>query len=362
MFSYQFPGRIVFGRGAAEKLAGMIPQKGDVTIVCGHHAESMVREKIVPSLSGRNVSVCAGIRPEPTLEEVERCRKFPASVVIGIGGGSAMDVAKVLSMLMTNPAPCADYFYKRASFQNKGVFFAALPTTAGTGAEATPNAVLTDPATGIKQSVKSPDMFAELALVDPELTYGSPKSVTAASGMDALTQAIEGYCSRNATAGSRALSAEAASLILEHLRLAAEDDRAARDAVSEGSLLGALAFSQSSLGSVHGIGHPLGSLLHVPHGVCCAVLLVEVLKRNYAFDRAPLDALSSRLGRGDGGQLLAELAGLRADLGLPPDFKEWGLGPQHYDFIIKNCRSGSMKTNPRDFSDAEVREILESLS
>ncbi len=362
MFSYQFPGRIIFGRGVAGNLGGLLPQEGNIAIVCGGHAEKFVREEIFPQLEGRKIFLYSGVKPEPDIDEVEHFRENFASIVIGIGGGSAMDCAKILSMLMTNPGSCADYFYKRASFSEKGVFFAALPTTAGTGAEVTSNAVLTDPRTGIKQSVKHEDMFADLALVDPELTFGAPPSVTAGSGMDALTQTIEGYCSLKSTAGSRALSAAGAELILKNLRRAVNDDHDAREAVAEGSLLGAMAFAQSSLGSVHGIGHPLGSILHIPHGLCCAVLLLEVLKHNYRHDRTRLDSLAAKLGFSDGKSLLDELSSLRAALGLPENFRNWKLGREHYQFIIKNCRSGSMKTNPCDFSDSEVEDILEALS
>ncbi len=370
-FSYSFPGRIIFGAGEAEKFAPLLPE-GRVLIICGGHAEKWVRDMIARgAFQGREVRVFAGIGPEPELGEAEKLR-FEAlkwerdgggriASVAGIGGGSALDMAKTLSVLLDEAAPLEDFFYKRAEFCTKGRFFAALPTTAGTGAEVTPNAVLSDEKTLVKQSIRANGMFADLVVADPQLTYDSPRSVTAGSGMDALTQAIEGYCSLKSTCGSRALSLAGAKLIYNNLAAAAENDCKARDLTAEGSLLGALAFAQSSLGSVHGIGHPLGSILGVPHGVCCAVLLTEVLKRNYAADAGRLDELAQGMGLKNGVALLEGLADLRRQLGLPDNFSGWGLNSSHFDFVVKNCRSGSMKTNPYDFSDDEVYSILESL-
>ncbi len=378
-YSVALPGRIVFGPGKRSLLPELLPA-GPVLIVAGRHSRGRIESELVPALAGRKSRIVPDIHPEPPLEDVERilsaAREAGAAAIVGWGGGSVIDAAKSAAVLLGHPGSVADYFYGKRKVPARKTFFAALPTTAGTGAEITSNAVLRDPATGIKQSLRHPSMAADVAIVDPELTYDCPPAVTAASGFDALTQAIESFLSRNADTVSLALSLEAAKLLLPQLRAAGDGDEAAREPVAEGSMLAAMAFSSSGLGAVHGIGHPLGSLLGVPHGVCCAVLLPTILEWNQEAAGERLELLAGELFdlAPPGGErknaafrnrteiLLHILRKLRADLGLPENFKACGLAPKHYDFIIANCRSGSMKSNPRNLSDDEVRRILESLS
>ena len=346
-YSLSFPGTIIFGAGERRKLAELLP--------AGRHSASRIQSEIVPALGGRSFELIADISPEPPLADVERAlaaaRRIGAASVVGWGGGSAMDTAKSVAALLPLPGPVADYFYNRREIPGHGVFLAEVPTTAGTGAEITPNAVLLDPETGIKQSLRGTGLYADLALVDPELTY------------DALTQAIESFISRKANPVSKTLAMQAAKNILSSLHPAWSGEIQARNFVAEGSMMAAMAFSSSGLGAVHGIGHPLGSILHVPHGVCCAVLLPTILKWNLEAAHDDLEDLALALTQDpDPANLIELITELRSWLELPADFKAYGLAPEHYDFIVRNCRSGSMKCNPRDLSDDDVRRILEELS
>lgn len=363
---FKLPKEILFGRGERHKLVSKLAA-GNVLVVAGRHSKERVENELLPALNGREVRVVGDVRPEPPLEDVERVlaagREVCAANVIGWGGGSAIDTAKSAAALMPLEGSVADYFYGRRKIPGKGCFFAALPTTSGTGAEITPNAVLIDPATGIKQSLRHDTMFADVAIVDPELTFDCPPGVTAASGFDALTQALESFLSKKSTPSSEALALKAAlSLHPALLPVVRCNSEPARIAMAEGSMLGAMAFTQSSLGAVHGIGHPLGSLLHVPHGVCCAVLLPEILRWNLPVCRKKMEFLAQQLIRDTPEALIAALEELRHAVGLPADFSGYGLKKEHYGFIIENCRSGSMKSNPRDFSDAEVEEILKGVT
>ena len=363
---FQLPGKILFGCGERHALPGLLPP-GNVLIVAGRHSKSRIESELLPALKGRETLLLTDIQPEPPLADVERAislgRKLGAECVIGWGGGSAIDTGKAAAALMKQPGHVADYFYGRKKIDGKGCFFAALPTTSGTGAEITPNAVLSDPETGVKQSLRHDTMFADVAIVDPELTYDCPPGVTAASGFDALTQAIESYLSRKANVASEALALKAAMDVFANLRPAVrESSPAARSAVAEGSMLAAMAFAQSGLGSVHGIGHPLGSLCHVPHGICCAVLLPTLLRWNLPVCREKMEFLAGMLVRDTPETLIASLEELRRAIALPENFREYGLAEEHFGFIVKNCRSGSMKTNPRDFSDEEVVMILKELA
>ncbi len=363
---FKLPDEILFGCGERHKLVSKLPA-GNVLVVAGRHSKERVESELLPELKGREVRIVADVRPEPPLEDVERVlaagREIHAANVIGWGGGSAIDTAKSAAALLPLAGSVADYFYGRRKIPGKGCFFAALPTTSGTGAEITPNAVLLDPETGIKQSLRHDTMFADTAIVDPELTYDCPPGVTAASGFDALTQAIESFLSKKATPLSEALALKAALSIHPALLPAVRSSSIPeRIAMAEGSMLAAMAFTQSSLGAVHGIGHPLGSLLHVPHGVCCAVLLPELLRWNLPACREKMAFLARMLIRDTPEALIAALEELRRAAGLPADFRGYGLREEHFDFIVKNCRSGSMKSNPRDFSDPEVAAILRGVA
>lgn len=367
-YNLSFPGKTIFGVGSIEKLTDELPEKAKLMLVAGKHAESSgLIDRIKQILCGFELCVFCGVLAEPPLsavdEIIELGRANSISALIAIGGGSVIDAAKAAAAIIPLDGMTADYFYGKKSIPGKGLFFAALPTTSGTGTEATPNSVLSDPETDIKKSIRHDTMFPDLAIVDPELTYSCPRDLTAHSGLDALTQAIESYISRGANTVSKVLAAKAAKLIFDALPAVCSDlgNKAARNNMAEGSLITALAFSQSSLGSVHGIGHPIGSKLHVPHGLCCAILLPVILRWNKDFCSDALDELAVYCGCKDGDDFIGKIKNLCRELNIPENFREFGMSREIFPFVLKNCRSGSMRSNPRHFEDHEVLEILESL-
>ena len=360
-YELRFPRRISFGDGGFREWPEQLPP-GGVLVVAGNH----LRERLLPLTTSRGWGLIGDIRPEPTLQEVEKvraaARELGVRTIVGIGGGSVLDTAKAAAALLDEPGAVADYFYGRSAAAARRSFLVLLPTTAGTGAEVTGNAVLVDPATSIKQSLRTPGMEADWALVDPELTCACPAGITAASGFDALTQGIESYLSRRATTVSSALARSAVTLLYPALRAATAGERGARAPMAEGSLSAALAFAQSGLGAVHGIGHPAGSCWGVPHGVCCAVLLPTVLRWNCAVDGgARLGELARAVGLADAASFIAGLERLRAEVGLPENFRSFGASPDALPFVVRNCRSGSMKCNPRELSDEEVAALVREL-
>ncbi|MDR0932360.1 MAG: iron-containing alcohol dehydrogenase [Victivallales bacterium] len=362
---FKLPAEILFGCKERRKLAEKLPP-GNVLIIAGSHSKQRVENELIPDLGKREFRLIANAHPEPRLSDVQFAisvgREITAASVIGYGGGSAIDIAKTAAALMHLDGTVADYFYGRKKIPGKGSFFAALPTTAGTGAEITPNAVLSDPETGSKQSIRHETMFADVALIDPELTFDCPVNVSAGSGFDALTQAIESFISQKANPASDALALSAAKNIFSELSAAVHDSmNSARIAVAKGSMLGAMAFAQSGLGAVHGIGHPLGSLLHVPHGVCCAILLPTILRWNLPDCRTKMTELANTLSCETPEELIVKIETLRENICLPSNFRAFGLRVEHFAFIVENCRSGSMKSNPRDLTDPEITAILEEL-
>ena len=363
-FEIDLPGDIRFARKCRFALPSLLPE-GNVLFICGKHSVERIKKEMLPLLNGRKVIVSADFSGEPLLSEVESvlslARKENVQAVIGWGGGSAMDGAKAVAALLHEKQSVAEYFYGRTVAGERKVFFAALPTTAGTGAEVTANAVLTDSSNNIKQSLRTPGMAPDIALVDPELVEECPFSVMAASGFDALTQAIEGFISLKATTLTKRFAASAARDIFLNLEQACNHIPQAVDAVTQGSLNAGIGLSKSGLGAVHGIGHPLGSLLHVPHGVCCGTLLVEVLRFNAQTVENQLDELAASADLSNGAVLIEKIAELRKKLNIPENFSSFGLKPEHFDFIIRNCRSGSMKSNPREMTDDDVKHLLEKM-
>ena len=364
-FQMELPRRIVFGENVLDRIADHLGCVRNALIVCGPSAvRGGLVERLRKAAPGVNFACFDRVAPEPTLALLRAVcaavRDTRAEAVVALGGGSAMDVAKVAAAVAPEGHPAEDYFYKRRALPARKLFLAALPTTAGTGAEVTPNAVLIDETTGIKQSVRGTALLCDLALVDPVLTIGCPPRVTAASGMDALTQGLESYWSRKASEPTRALALAGVKLIWNHLAAAWRDgnDLAARSAVAEGTLLGAMAFASSGLGAVHGLAHPVGAKTHLGHGLVCGVLLPAVMRRNLSAAETRMREIAAALGLAGPEELIRGVEALLRSMELPLRLGALGLKETDFDWIVANSRSGSMKCNPRDFSDAELRAIL----
>ncbi len=363
-FEINIPEVIRAGRKCRFALVPLIPG-GAVLFVCGKHSVGRIEKEMLPLLEGRKVFIRTPFAGEPHLDEVDELLDFArneqVSAVIGWGGGSAIDGAKAVAALCRETLPAAEYFYNRAEAGVRSVFFAAVPTTAGTGAEVTANAVLTDRNTGIKQSLRTAGMTADAAFVDPELVDECPAGVMASSGFDALTQAVESFISLKSDALTSSIARSAVRDIFLNLEMACRHFPASVDAVTLGCLNAGIAFSKSGLGAVHGLAHPVGSLLSVPHGTCCAVLLTAVLEFNLPVVREKLDELASVSGAENAEDFIRKIAVLRRKLAVPENFSAYGLAEKHFKFIADNCRSGSMKCNPRVMTDDDVVELMGKL-
>lgn len=364
------PGRLVFGAGESAHLAEMMPRDAKKTLlVCGTHAQANGTAREIMLAIEKSARTCKihadAIPPEPPLESVDaiisELRSGGFDSVAAVGGGSVIDSAKTAAFIAPFNASCRDYFSGGVPVPaGHGLFFAALPTTAGTGSECTRNAVLTDTATMIKKSIRSEFMLPRLSIVDPVLTLTCPPRLTASSGLDAFVQAAESYANPNGSTVTRLLAAKALQKIFFNLKRAYTDgtDIDARSEVAEGSMLAGLSFAQCGLGAVHGIAHPAGSLLHVPHGMACAILMEHVSRFNAETDADVYAELAEIIKCRD---FADECRKLNSSLGIPSTFRDYGLSEKHFEFIIKNSRSGSMKANPRPMNDADIEKILEKV-
>ncbi len=368
-FTLLTSGKIIFGAGTADSAGAEAAALGRRAFIVAdrHFREAGGAVEIV-----RHSCAQAGIESvvfdspptgEPDLDAVERARQAQRSaqcdVVIGLGGGSILDTAKAAAGLAREAGPLREYFDGRA-VGAAGIPFIAMPTTAGSGAEATVNAVLSDPSRQIKQSIRDNRFLARVIIADPRLTLSCPPRTTADSGMDALAQAIESFTSLGANPMTDALAFEAARLILRSLLPAYRDGQNldARSDMLLGSLMAGIALTNARLGAIHGLAHPLGIRWHIPHGRICAILLAPVMRFNENVAKAKYVRLSELAGE----EIITHVERLRDALDIPADLKEYRITSEEVEWIVKeSLPSGSLKMNPRPARAEDLREILASL-
>ena len=381
-FEFATAGRIMAGPGRAQELPEVLAGLGSrVLVVTG--ADPARHGGLLAGLG-----LAAAVFPvaaEPTVElaqaAVGAARRHGADVIAAIGGGSVIDTGKAVAMLLGNGGDPLDYLEVVGSgrrITQPSVPCVAVPTTAGTGAEVTANAVLAVPSHRVKASLRSPLMIPRVALVDPLLTVSCPPSVTAASGLDALTQCLEPFMSIQATPLTDGLAREGLRRAGTGLRAAYADgsDLAARADMALCGLLGGIALANAKLGAVHGLAGVIGGTADVPHGMACAALLAPVVEANVqalrpgGAGRPGLPAASvldryteaARLLTGDPAASIEDgLTWIRETLTLlqVPGLAAFGLGPQQADDITaKALTSSSMKGNPVALSHADLKAIL----
>jgi alcohol dehydrogenase class IV len=374
--------RIVFGPGTRSEVAPAAAALGTrALLLCGDPGRAAPLEA---SLVAHGLTVTrVEVRSEPTTDlaraALATARGAGADVVVALGGGSVIDTAKAVAALLTNGGELLDYLEvigRGQALTRPAAPCIAVPTTAGTGAEVTRNAVLAVPAEQVKVSLRSPHLLPRLAVVDPELTLTLPPAVTASTGLDALTQVIEPYVCSAPNPITDALAAEGIRRAARSLRRvhAQGDDLAAREDLCVTSLCGGLALANARLGAVHGLAGPLGGRLGAPHGLLCAALLPHVLALNVrALDaRAPGAAVRPRFDEvarwltgsstavaSDGADWLAALG---EDLHVPR-LRRLGLGEaQVTDVAEQAARASSMKGNPIRLTVEELAEVLRRAS
>ena len=375
-FEFATAARIVAGPGRAAELPGLLAGLGSRVLVCtganpGRHADL---------LAGLDLpTVMFAVPGEPTIglarAAAVAAREHGADVVAAIGGGSVIDLGKAVAMLLANGGDPLDYLEVVGSGQKitrPAVPCVAVPTTAGTGAEVTANAVLTSPEHGLKASLRSPLMIPRVALVDPRLALSCPPAVTAASGLDALTQCLEPFVSIRANPLTDGLAAEGLRRAASGLRAAYADggDLGARADMAMCSLLGGMALANAKLGAVHGLAGVIGGTAAVPHGVACAALLAPVVEANVRALRS-VDPGDPALGRyTEAARLLTGrptasieygVAWIRETIALLaiPSLATFGIGPEHAgDVAAKAAVSSSMQGNPIALSRSELEAIV----
>jgi alcohol dehydrogenase class IV len=297
---------------------------------------------------------------EPTLTQLEAllaaARAHRAEWIAGVGGGSVIDMAKACAGLLEAPLPPVAY-QDGATIPTTRIPLAAVPTTAGTGSEATIVSVLTNEKTNLKRSIRHLSFMPRLVILDPKLLRVCPSGVIAASGMDAFTQAVESFWSRNSTPLTEGLSLRAAVLIAGSLEAVFDDAGCGRAGdLLTGSYLAGVALSNARLGVVHGLAHPLGARYRVPHGLACAVCLPHAI----AFNRDAIGEKYSRLCDALGEDAATLTTRLLDRLGLESPFAGKAVADRE-QVVTETLASGSTKANPRDVTADDVEALLDAL-
>ncbi len=369
-FEFATAARVVFGPGAAGELSRVAAALGRRVLVVsnGTAACPVALEAVELRVEG-----------EPTVALVREgaglAREHKTDVVIGFGGGSAMDAGKAIALLAVNlgdPLEYLEVIGRGRPLERPSLPFIAVPTTAGTGAEVTRNAVLASPEHRLKVSLRSPHMLAKVALVDPELTLGLPPAITASTGLDALTQLIEPYVSARANPLTDPLCLDGIRRVARALRAAFLDgaNLDARTEMSLASLFGGMALANAGLGVVHGFAAPIGGMFPAPHGAVCAALLSPGMEANIRALRARApesDALRryadvARALTGDDAAATEEgpvwVARLVRELAIPP-LGVYGIKESDVSALVeKAAQASSMKANPIRLTDEELAEVL----
>jgi alcohol dehydrogenase class IV len=366
--------RIEFGPGTVRNLPAIAAHYGKhLLLVTGQRSfvESPTGAWLLGELNARGFSwqhLKVGGEPTPHFvdDAVANLRRNAIDAVIGIGGGSALDAAKAIAGLLKPGNSVLDHLEgvgPELPYGGPATPFIAVPTTAGTGSEATKNAVLSLPGQ-YKKSFRDDALVAQWAIVDPDLLASCPPELIAADGMDAFTQLLESFVSTRANPLTDALARSGLAAASEALLpLHAMQSAEARAKMAYASLLSGICLAQTGLGSVHGLAAPLGAFFPIPHGVACGTLLAAATRANIAALRlrdpqsgalAKYDEVRRLIGAVD---LVDMLAGWQERLALPR-LSRWRVATADFSRIVANARGSSMKTNPVELTDAEIERIL----
>ncbi len=378
--SFETVRRLVFGSGALEGLPEEIKRaKGRRILVVtdpGIKAAGVL-DLITNVLERAKISfgVFAEVEPDPRVEialaAVEAAHAFGPDLIVGLGGGSSLDISKVTSVLMANPAPVDTYFGMEMVPQ-PGVPLILIPTTAGTGSEMTSICVLSDTKNNVKKGIVSEHMFARASLLDPQLTLALPPRVTAMTGMDALVHAIESYVGVRASVFTDTLNLKAIRLVAENLRLAYANGthRTARENMLHASCLAGMAFSNTQNGLAHAMALAVGGKFHLPHGLLTAFILPWVMEFNRI--AAPVKFTAIARAFGENTRRLPDIEAARLsvravkslldDVGISYRLSDYGVPREEFPALAK-ATVGAVRlisNNPRGVTEADVVQILEA--
>jgi len=367
-------GRIIAGPGSIESINEVVTDLGarKVLIISDKgvaRAGLIEKPKAILEAAGVAVAVLDDTPPEPDVEQVNAilAAALPhgAQAVIGIGGGSAMDVAKIVAVLLNNDVSLRDLLKGKAKIARRGAPTLMVPTTAGTGSETTPNSIILVPEDELKVGIVSPKLMPDCVILDPELTVGLPPAITASTGMDALCHAIECYTSKKGNPFSDMLALKAITLISRSKNLNARHD------MLLGAMYGGMCIATSSTTAVHALAYPLGGKYRIAHGISNAILLPFVMRFNAVGNEDKFCDIALAMGLDVSEKTPQEVASvmidalfaLNRDLAIPGDLKRWNITEADLETLVEGAAKVTrlLDNNPRPMNKADIRAIYSQL-
>ena len=334
------------------------------------------RPQALLKAAGASVKVIDNTPPEPDVSQVEAileaARETDWNLVVGIGGGSAMDVAKIVAVMLGNEVKLRDLLNK-APIPRRGVPTVMVPTTAGTGSEATPNSIILVPEDELKVGIVSPKLMPDCVILDPQMTLGLPPAITASTGMDALTHAIECYTSKKGNPFSEMIALKAIRLISRSIREAFRNGKnlEARHDMLLGAFYGGMCIATSSTTAVHALAYPLGGKYRIAHGISNAILLPYVMQFNAVGNETKFrdiaEAMELDVAAGSNeqaaGAVVDALYALNRDLDIPADLKRWAITEADLDTLVEGAAKVTrlLDNNPRPMDKDDIRGIYRKL-
>lgn len=368
---YHQPVEILFDSHQIERLGqflAMLEWSNGILVCDRIFIENGLAEQILKFAQGRLTAVFSDIVPNPTIQNVDHCaqmmRDQGSTFTVALGGGSALDCAKAACSLARTGDSIRDYTFGGKTFTKDCLPLIAIPTTSGTGSEVTMVAVLSDPDQNRKQPIASENFYPRYAIIDPALTLTVPPSVTASTGIDVLSHALEGFWSRNHQPICDAVALQSARLVFEYLLPAYHDGKnlAAREKMSEASILAGLAFGQPKTTGSHACSFPLTSRFHIPHGEACALTLDAFARINAEAENGRLQQFAQQLGFCSVAEMADRIHQMKREMHLACTLQDAGIGLEDLDVLVAESFHPNMKNNPIEMDADSLRALYLSLT
>jgi alcohol dehydrogenase len=376
-FPFRLPGVNYYGKGAIVNLKAEVTKigAGEVFLISDRGLQKAGIVDTVKALieeAGAHVHLFLDVEPEPSFENIDLAmaafKECDGKLIVGLGGGSSLDIAKAVAVMANNTGNMLD-FVGIGLIPQAGLTSILIPTTAGTGAEVTQNAIFTDKVENLKKGVVSEYLLPSVAIVDSQLTLSMPPKVTAATGMDALTHAVESYTSNKTTPQTDLYALEAVRLVGKHLRRAVANgaDEDAREGMALASVFAGISLANAGVGAVHALAYPLGGQLGVAHGVANALLLPYVVEYNIVGHMEKFIQVAEALGENTAGlskrdaafRAFKAIKELSADVGIPQTLSEIGVKSEQIESLTQAAAKVTrlMANNPRAMTVDDVRDV-----